>query len=328
MRYEQVVNVLRLATRLQGASGLTLDDMKDEFDVSRRTAERMRDAVEQSFGPLEAVASLDRRKHWRLDSNPLRDLLPVSADELVELQTAAAGLERTGFDERARLLRDLAAKLQALLGRSVRRRVEPDLDALMMAEGLATRPGPRPRLEPDLAAKLREAIKASRVISFGYISRMTGRRSHQRVRPHGILYGSLAYLAGRSDWTQEMRYWVLANMSDVTVTGEAFEYDEEFSLREFASRSFGVFQEEPLDVRLRVAPSAASDAAAFLFHPEQEMTKHEDGSLTVCFRAGGTREMCWHLFTWGEKVVVEEPESLRMQLAQMCSRLNEHHRSG
>lgn len=198
----------------------------------------------------------------------------------------------------------------------------------MTAEGLATRPGPRPRLEPDLGAKLREAIKSGRVISFGYTGRMTGQRSHQRVRPHGILDGSLAYLVGRSDWTQEMRYWVLANMSDVTVTDEAFEFDEEFNLREFASRFFGVFQEEPLDVRLRVAPNAASDAAAFLFHPEQEMTRHEDGSLTVRFRAGGTREMCWHLFTWGEKVVVEEPESLRMQLAQMCSRLNEHHRSG
>ena len=183
MRYEQVVNVLRLATRLQGVSGLTLDEVQDEFEVSRRTAEWMRDAVEQAFGPLETVASLDRRKHWRLDSNPFRDILSVSADELVELQTAATGLERTGFDERARHLQDLAEKLRALLGRSVRRRVVPDLDALMMAEGLATLPGPRPRLEPVLAAKLREAIKANRVISFGYVRPIPQLNPSEQINP-------------------------------------------------------------------------------------------------------------------------------------------------
>lgn len=93
---------MRLATRLQGASGLTQDEVQEEFGVSRRTAERMRDTVEQAFGPLETVESLDRRKHWRLDSNPLRDLPAVSAGELVELQTAAAGLERTAFSETLR----------------------------------------------------------------------------------------------------------------------------------------------------------------------------------------------------------------------------------
>ena len=47
MRYEQVANVVRLAVRLQGTHrGLTLDDIRADFSVSRRTAERMRDAVE------------------------------------------------------------------------------------------------------------------------------------------------------------------------------------------------------------------------------------------------------------------------------------------
>ena len=48
-----------------------------------------------------------------------------------------------------------------------------------------------------------------------------------------------------------MRYWALANMSEVTLTDEMFEFDAAFDLEEFASRSFGVFQEEPVDVTLR-----------------------------------------------------------------------------
>ena len=94
-----------------------------------------------------------------------------------------------------------------------------------------------------------------------------------------------------------MRYWVLANMIEAALTDESFEFDEGFDLEEFAGRSFGVFQEEPIDVVLRFAPEVAADAATFLFHPRQTMENEDDGSLIVRFTAGGTREMCWHLFT-------------------------------
>ena len=325
MRYERLAEIVRLALRLQSAGGQTLDDIQQEFSVSRRTAERMRDAVEHAFGPLELEDMGDGKRHWRLRSNQLRNLLFISADELVELETATAELGRTGFDERAALLRDLGTKLGALLGPVERRRIEPDLEALMMAEGLAMRPGPRPRLEPGLLMTLRDAIKGGRVIDFRYLSRMTGRRSRQRVQSHGLLYGSRAYLVGRSDWTEEMRYWVLANMSEVTLADEMFEFDDGFDIEEFASRSFGVYQEKPIDVTLRFEAEVAPDVVSFLFHPGQEIMENEDGSLTVRFQAGGSLEMCRHLFTWGNKVTIERPASLRVQLAEMCSTLAEHH---
>ena len=47
MRYERVQDVVRLAVRLQGSrGGMTLDDIQAGFSVSRRTAERLRDAVD------------------------------------------------------------------------------------------------------------------------------------------------------------------------------------------------------------------------------------------------------------------------------------------
>lgn len=44
------------------------------------------------------------------------------------------------------------------------------------------------------------------------------------------------------------------------------------------------------------------------------MTDEEDGSLTVRFRAGGLREICWHLFTWGDTVTIVAPAALREML--------------
>ena len=142
---------------------------------------------------------------------------------------------------------------------------------------------------------------------------------------------------GRAGGADDTRLWRLANVSEARLTGETFERDPEFDLQSYAERSFGVFQEPPVEVALRFDAGVARDAATFLFHPNQIVFANPDGSLTVSFRAGGLDEMCWHLFTWGRASRWEKPARLRRRLARMCaslagaprqpgtrSRLNEH----
>ena len=327
VRYERLQDIVRLAIRLQGSlGGLTLDDIRADFSVSRRTAERLRDAVEAVFGPLEIVDTGDSKRHWRLRSDALRRLVPVSAGELTELASAATSLEHAGLEERAAVVRDLTTKLRATLRPESLARVETDLEALVHAEGLAMRPGPRPRLDTGLVSLLREAITTGRVVEFRYFAQSTRRRSRQRVQPCGLLYGNRAFLVARTDWSDEPRLWRLANVSEARLADETFERDPAFDLQDYARRSFGTFQEKPVQVVLRFDAGAARDASSFVFHPDQCIEENGDGSLTVRFRAGGIDEMCWHLFTWGESVTVERPVRLRRRLAEMCTLLATHHK--
>jgi len=73
-------------------------------------------------------------------------------------------------------------------------------------------------------------------------------------------------------------------------------------------RSFGVFQEKPFEVVWRFAKEVAEEAKEFLFHPTQQLQPQKDGSLIVRFKADGTLEMSWHLYTWGDAVKVLEPK--------------------
>ena len=294
MRYDRVADIVRLAIRLQGTwSGLTLADMQREFEVSRRTAERLRDAVVEVFGPLEAVESEDTRRHWRLRAPVLRSLVSLSAEELAELGAAAAALHRTGLEERALMLHRLADKLRALLETDARSRIEPDLQALTDAERLAMRPGPRPRLDEGVLALLRHAVSASRVVTFDYPARRIGGRTRRRVEPYGLLYGNRAFLVGRSPRGTKLQLWRLANISAAAVTEEPFTRDEAFDLQRFARRSFGTFQEQPVAVVLRFAAAVAADVAEFRFHPDQAVKRNADGSTSVRFTAGGIKEICW-----------------------------------
>ena len=67
---------MHLALRLQGSrSGLTIDDTETELNVSRRTADCLLDSVEQTFGPLDEVETVERRKRWRLRSDALQQFI-------------------------------------------------------------------------------------------------------------------------------------------------------------------------------------------------------------------------------------------------------------
>ena len=156
-------------------------------DVSRRTAERMRDAVEWAFGPLETVPAGDNRLHWRLRSRALHGLIRIMAEDLTALSTATEKLERAGLQEQAGRLRDRDTKLRALQQEETLERLESDLEILLQAEGLAMRPGPRQPIDPGLLSLLREAILTRRTGRFRYRARSTGQDSRQAVEPYGLL---------------------------------------------------------------------------------------------------------------------------------------------
>lgn len=326
MPYDRAADIVRLAIRLQGSwRGLTLDDIQRQFEVSRRTAERLRDAVEDVFGPLETVDTGEARRHWRLRTPTLRPLVSLSAEELAELTAAADALDRAGLDERAAMLRRLDDKLRALLEAEARSGIEPDVQALTEAEGLAMRPGPRPRLDDGLLALLREAITVRRVMAFDYAPRANAPPNRRRVEPHGLIYGNRAFLIGPAEGETHPRLWRLARMSAAELTGDAVERDAAFDLDRFSRRSFGTFQEKPVAVVLRFAAGVAEDVTEFIFHPDQTVEPNDDGSTTVRFTAGGVEEMCWHLVTWGTAVTVERPARLRRRLHEMCATLAAHH---
>ena len=138
--------------------------------------------MEDVFGPLETVNTGEARRHCRLRARSLRCLVSVSAEELAELSAAAAALDRAGLEERAVMLRRLDDKLRALLETEALSGIEPDVQALTEAEGLAMRAGPRPRLDQGLLALLREAITVARAVAFDYAPRGT-RGAHPAARP-------------------------------------------------------------------------------------------------------------------------------------------------
>ncbi len=326
MRYAPAERLLRLARHLAGTrTGLTLDEMASELSVGRRTAERLRDSLMAMFPQLESWDDEERVRRWRLPATALFGLVAPRPEAVAAIETAARELSQRGESERAALLRETTATLRALMRPDALRRAEPDIAALMEAEGIAMRPGPRPVIAEGVLATLRRAILGMQLVVVRYAGPSGEEPATRILCPYGILYGGRGWLVAHVERLPELRLWRLDRITSADLLDRGFARREDFSLSAYAAQSFGVFQEAPVDVVLRFAPEAAEDAAGWVFHPSQSMEREADGGLIVRFRAGGLREMCWHVFTWGEAVTVVGPEELRSHLAEMAASAASHH---
>ena len=315
MRHEKATRLLDLARMLAGsAEGLTLDEMAQTLDVGRRTAERMRDAVWAAFPQMEAIDD-PPTKRFRIPSGLDSLFQTPTAEELAALRTAADSLKATGADSRAASLYALESKLLSALRGSARRRVAPDVEALVQAEMIAVHAGPRPFEEESVLATIRTAIKGLQALSFRYEGGSTPGRSRE-VTPLGVLFGRSNYLVALEGKGGRPRSWRLDRMSDLKALDKPAPPPEDFSLQAFADESFGIYHDEIQDVVLRIKPKGAEDALRWRFHPTQTVTQEADGSVTVTFRAGGMRELAWHLFTWGDAVEIVAPQALKDKMVE------------
>ena len=327
VRYGPSQRLLRLALMLAGTrTGFTLGEIEQELGVCRRTAERLRDGLADLPLGLESWDDEERVRRWRLPGAALAGIAKPQAEAVAAVEAVAREYAARGETDRAGLLRDAATTLRALMRPDTLRRVEPDIEALMQAEGIAMRPGPRPRLDPTLLPTLRRAILGVQLVAVRY-ARPGCEPVRHLICPYGTLYGGngRAWLVGHAEGLPEMRLWRLDRIASMDLLDRSFARREDFDLGAYAAQSFGVFQEEPLDVVLRVAPEAADEAACWVFHPSQTVEREADGALLVRFRAGGVQEMCWHLFTWGTDITVVVPDELRTTLAEMARRVSKYH---
>ncbi len=325
MRHEKAAAVLRLARLMAGsAEGVTLDEMARELGVDRRTAERMRDAVAELFPQMEAVAD-PPTKRFRIPAGLDGFLQAPSVDELATLGAAGSEAQAQGQTVRAAALRSLEGKVLSALRAPARRRMAPDLEALLQAEAIAVQAGPRPFANEAVLREVREALKAGSGLRFRY----AGGSSPGRVRevtPYGLLFGRANYLVA-AEGDGEPRTWRLDRMDGVERLDAAAPRPAGFSLQAYVDRSFGIYQDEAELVELRFSPAAADSALRWRFHVGQELSREKDGGVAVRFTASGMRELAWHLVTWGADVEVRAPQRLRLLVVEAARTALETHGS-
>ena len=81
--------ILELAIMMQSSyCGVSLEDIMETFEVSKRTAQRMKAVIEDNFAfRLEEVDNYtSRKKRWRLKKGAVNGLIEFSSEEICTLE--------------------------------------------------------------------------------------------------------------------------------------------------------------------------------------------------------------------------------------------------
>lgn len=306
-RYSRISDILELLTLMQSrVMGITLADIQKEFNVSRRTAERLRDAILDGLPQVNELDSVGKEKHWGFISGHMKELIYFTPDEIANLETIKDSLQ---FEDRKKALDDVLNKLKAFSRRQITS-IDDRIELLMRTEGVAVSQKPDYKIDIKNLDIVRQAITENRKITAKY----NGKK--KILYPYGIIYGSDIYLvSGEGKYTNPYVY-KMHKLSDIILTRENFDKGD-FDIKEYASKSFGVYQNEAYKVEVLFSQNVAEDVLNYNFHPTQKVKQNEDGTVTVKFKASGDLEILWHLFRWGNNAKIISPKNLKTHYIQI-----------
>jgi len=312
MSFAKAQDLLRLALIASSRhGGISLAEICEEFDVSHRTAQRMTDALENTFAHVEAIDGVDRRRRWRM-RDPAVGRLELRHETSIEaLEIAAKTAHGDNRMRHARALENLRDRLVARLPTHDALRAETDAEAVLASLGQVARPGPHTAQRPEVMDAVIEALRGPFRLEISYGT--TGSQN-RIIEPHGVLLGLRSYLVARQPARgPEFLNFRMDRIRAAKCLDETFAFESDFSIDTYAAKAFGAYQDPAQygEVVWKFSPSAAARAAGFQFHPNQKTEHQSDGSLIVRFHAAGWLEMAWFLYQWGDAVEVLEPAGLR-----------------
>jgi proteasome accessory factor B len=287
--------------------GVTVGELTAEYGVTRRTVERDLEALQEAGFPIGLVQQEGAQKYWGV-IGPAPDLppFPLDQDELIAVWLAC-GLfdcfEGTPYKEGLDRLR---AKIAATLPP----RVVATLEELDQHFVPTRHQRAIYREKRELLATLNRAVLAQRVCRMTYHNPAWPAPREYAIRPCGILaHRQILYLAAFAD-RPDLSIFSVGRIQAVELTDERFELPEGFSLSDRVSRSFGIYQGEPVEIRVRFDPEAAHFPEEILFHPSQVNSRNPDGSVDVAMTAGGLEEVVWWVLSYTDHVKVLHPPEL------------------
>lgn len=307
-RLTKTEQIIELAMMFQNSyCGLSINDIKEHFECSRRSAERMKALLFDLFPEkIEEVPTTDKTKRWRFVKGTANMLISFTANDFANLEY----LKNLSNDENMqKQLEELISKIKALTPQKNIQSLDTDISAIMESEGFAVRQYSRAMINVEILDQLRNSMLALKKIKFDYS--IDNEIKTITLNPYGLILSDKYYLVGFNDYVQNLRLYKVAKISNLRVLDEYFEKDEKFNLQEYCNNSFGIYQEKPLHIELEFDKAVSDDVINYHFHPTQTMKKLENGNIKVTFTSGGTYSICQELFKWGSNVNIIRPVELK-----------------
>lgn len=314
-RNAQLVRMLKILVDLDRLGGVDVYELAERYGTSVRTIRRDLDALHDVGLPL--VEENDgRRKRWRVQyrhiASHVSSLLDANHYLALRVATSQAGPARSVPSVLA-TLEDLADKIEKAIGPTGRRQLASLERCFYSYEKFAYRKAP-----PDVLSRLVDAIAEKRVCTITYRTPKPGAaESHFDILPLCLFtHQGAPYLMSFILKHQVVGNLNLHRMTAVQVQKHSAEPPADFDPQTHENTAFGVFSggvqtRYVLDFTAAIAPYIRER----VWHPSQSVEELHDGGLRLSFACGASYEVTAWVASWRDGVTVQEPQTLRSELA-------------
>lgn len=316
MRGDQLTRVLKLIRLLRG-NGRTLQQLRAELGVTKRTVQRDIEVLEQTGFPVTSVQR-KRSIYWQLAYDSLAGPLELTHEEMMALYFSRGLMKPLAGTPFFEAIESAIAKIGAGIspaGHSLLQGIDREIGV----GGFGAKDYSRSR---QVIAGLTRALQHHFTVKLMHATPQHKKALQYRVDPYRLRYhdGGL-YLIGLDRAKEEMRTFAVERIRSVSVSRSRFTPPTDAILGGLESTAFQLIQGETQLVRIKFSASQSPYLLERKWHRSQSILRNGDGTVVLSMQVANLWEVKRWLLGWGANADVLEPLSLRKEIQAECQAL-------
>jgi len=325
MRGDQLARQWKIIqTLISSKMGKSAADLASELECNPRTVYRDLEALQVAGFPIYNER-VDGKNHWSLlDTVKHQIPIPFSLTELMALYFSSDMLK---------VFKDTVFydSLESLF-QKVKTTLPPESVKYLKNVEQTLHMGLKPYKEygkfKEIINRVNDAAINRKSIEMAYYTMSRKKETKRKVDPYKIwFFNGTLYFIGHCHMRAEVRIFALDRIKMLHLTKDTFEVPEDFNLDDFMGQSFGVFQGEPIHIKVWFSPDVAGYIQEKIWHESQKIEPLEDGSVIFEAEVAGSDEIKFWIMNWGSKAEVLEPETLRVEIREEAEAMLEKYRA-
>ncbi|MFZ5774563.1 MAG: helix-turn-helix transcriptional regulator [Thermodesulfobacteriota bacterium] len=289
--------------------------LSGEYEVSAKTILRDIEFLRVSHdAPIEY--DQQRKGYYYAEENYALPALHIREGDLFSLLVAQKGLEQYRDTPLFDALSSVFKKIEQSLPDKV------SVDSAWLGNRISVLPEQHTVIAPAIWETVARALQHNQVLRLDYQRPGAANPASRQVEPYHLTrHQGEWYLIGFCHLRAEVRTFAVSRIGRAEETGQSFVMPEQFDYQTSMRDSFGIFRgERQYQVRLRFEARQAPFMLERIWHREQRVQRHRDGSATLTLPATDLVEIRRWILSWGAGVKVLAPrelaEAVRQELSQ------------
>lgn len=147
------------------------------------------------------------------------------------------------------------------------------------------------------------------------------------VHPYGVFdYEGSLYLYGYCELRKEIRFFKFLRINKYEILKDKFKINNEYNLKEIINKSFGIFNDEPISLKLKIRYPMSQIVRERQYSMNQKIEEIDNETIYFEAKLKGYKEIKSWVMSMGSLAEVIEPIKLRDEILEEANKIRKMYR--